>query len=248
MSLQGKIAIVTGSGRGIGAASAIHLARGGAKIVLNYLSKREPAEEVRQSIIAAGGEAIVVQADVTTEEGAGRLARTALDAYGTIDVLVCNAGPLFRGIPLEKMSWEDFSTNVDKDVRAAFFSTRAVLDTMIGKHYGRIIYIGSKSARMPTPGLAHHGASRAAVSAFARSVALEMAPKGITANVVAPGLVETDRTKGAPERIGKMAAMTPLQRIARPDDVARAVVFFASDEEGFYTGVSFPVDGGLAMY
>ncbi|WP_240378151.1 SDR family NAD(P)-dependent oxidoreductase [Bacillus piscicola] len=247
MSIQGRVAIVTGSGRGIGAASAVHLAKQGAKIVLNYLNNREAVEEIQQKIDNQGGESIIVQADVMTEKGADSLAQAALDNYGSIDILVCNAGPLFQPIPLEKMTWNDLSDNLNQDMKAAFFITKTALKTMTDNHFGRIIYIGSGSSKKPTPGLTHHGSSRAALASFAMYVAKEMSSKSITANVVAPGMVKTDRTMHSPGMMEKMASFTPVQRIATPNDVARAIGFFANDEEGFYTGVYFPVDGGLSM-
>lgn len=245
-SLNGKVAIVTGSGRGIGAATALELASGGADIVVNYRSDAQSAERVRQRIHELGGRAVTVHADVSTAEGAAALNTAAHDEFGRVDILVGNAGPLFRPIPVTDMSWDDLSQIVDTDLRCAFHSTAAVLPSMIEHEYGRLVYIGSGSAAHPTPGLAHHGAARAAVTAYARSVAAETGMYGVTANVVAPGMVQTDRTAGS-GFVDRVASMTPAGRIATPEDVARAVRFFVSDEEGFYTGVTFPVDGGLGM-
>lgn len=244
-SLQGLSAIVTGSGRGIGAATAIELAGRGARLVLNYLHNAEAAEGVCRQITAAGGAAVVRQADAATQAGADTLADAALSAYGGIDILVSNAGPLFRPIPIIEMTWEDLGGNLDADMKCAFFSTKAVLPTMIERGRGRIIYIGSASSRRPTPGVAHHGSSRAAIATFAQYVAVEMGRHGITANVVAPGMVQTDRTAGLGEITTHIGAMAPVGRIATPEDVARAVAFFAGDAEGFYTNGYFPVDGGV---
>jgi 3-oxoacyl-[acyl-carrier protein] reductase len=247
MSLQNKVAIVTGSGRGIGAACAKFLAKEGAKVVLNYYRNRESAEATQAAIESAGGVAIVVQADVMTEAGAKSLAQSAMERYGSIDILVSNAGPVFGAIPLEQLTWEAFSDILNRDMQAAFFSTKAVLDTMVQNRYGRIVYIGSESSARPTPGFAHHGSARAALSTFARYVAKEMGLKGITANVVSPGMVDTDRTKQHTEFIQRVSRFTPVGRIATPEDVAKAVSFFASDESGFYTGTYFEVDGGLHL-
>ncbi len=247
MSLQDKVAIVTGSGRGIGAACAAHLASQGAKVVLNYYQNQEPAQALLRTIEASGGTATVVQADVMSEEGANLLASVALQTYGSIDILVSNAGPLFQAIPLEQLSWTAFSDILNRDMQAAFFSTKAVLASMIENRFGRIIYIGSASGVHPTPGLSHHGAARAALAAFAKYVAKEMGPKGITANVVAPGMVETDRTKQLSKLKQQISTFTPVGKVATPQDVARAVGFFAADNAGFYTGTYFPVDGGLHL-
>src|SRR5699024_2304732 len=145
------------------------------------------------------------------------------------------------------MTWEEFGGTVEQDIRSAFFSTKAVLPAMIDQRHGRIVYIGSMSAVHTTPGVAHHGAGRAAITAFARYVATEAGSHGITANVVAPGMVRTDRTAAAGETLDKVAAATPVGRVATPADVARAVRYFAADADGFVTGSTLPVDGGLGM-
>lgn len=245
--LRGRNAIVTGSGRGIGAAIATHLAARGANVIVNYLNNEDAALTVRDAIRAGGGRPEVVQADAGTSEGAGSLVTAAQETFGRVDILVSNAGPLFRPIPLMEMTWDDFGGLIDADLGSAFNSTQAVLPTMIENGFGRIIYIGSASARHPSPGLAHHGSARAALRSFATYVAKETAQHGITANVVSPGMVLTDRTAAAAEQVAAMGSHTPVGRIAEPDDVARAVGFFAADSVGFYTGTDFPVDGGLTM-
>jgi len=244
--LTGKTAIVTGSGRGIGAAIARQLAADGAQVVINYVSDADAAGAVHDAVTQAGGSAIVVQADAGSEEGTARLAEAAIEAFGGIDILVSNAGPLFRPIPLTEMTWQDFGGLLEADARCAFHSTKAVLPTMIEQGHGRIVYIGSASSGHASPGLAHHGSARAAVTTFARYVAAETGRHGITANVVAPGMVRTDRTAAAGPMLERIGAMTPVGRVATPEDVARAVAFFAGDDAGFYTGTVFPVDGGLS--
>lgn len=245
--LSGRSAIVTGSGRGIGAGIVAHLAGLGAGVVVNFLHSEEAAKSVADGIRDSGGQAEVVQADAGTPEGARTLVRAAQEAFGRADILVSNAGPLFRPIPLTEMTWDDFGGLIRADLSSAFNATQAVLPTMIDNKFGRIVYIGSASAHHPSPGLAHHGSSRAALSSFAAYVAKEMAQHGITANVVSPGMVLTDRTAQATDQVALMGSHTPVGRIAEPDDVARAVGFFAADPVGFYTGTDFPVDGGLTM-
>lgn len=245
--LSGRSTIVTGSGRGIGAAIAAHLAGLGADVVVNYLHNEDAAVSAAAGIRDNGGQAEVVQADASTPEGARALVSAAQETFGRLDILVSNAGPLFRPIPLTEMSWDDFGGLVNADLASAFNATQAVLPTMMENKFGRIIYIGSASAHNPSPGLAHHGSSRAALSSFAMYVAKEMAQHGITANVVSPGMVLTDRTAPAADQVALMGSHTPVGRIAEPDDVARAVGFFAADSVGFYTGTDFPVDGGLTM-
>lgn len=245
--LAGKTAVVTGSGRGIGAAIAADLARAGARVVVNYLNNTEAAQSVAHGIRDSGGECTVVRADVTTADGAAALIHAARNAYGAVDVLVSNAGPLFRPIPLMQMTWEEFGGIVEQDLRSAFFTTQATLPDMIDRGYGRIVYIGSMSATRSTPGLAHHGAARAALTAFSRYVAAEAAHHGVTVNVVAPGMVRTDRTSAAGRMLETMGAATPAGRVATPQDVARAVRYFVCDPDGFTTGTTLPVDGGAHL-
>ncbi|WP_210123193.1 MULTISPECIES: SDR family oxidoreductase [unclassified Staphylococcus] len=247
MSIKNQVAVVTGSGRGVGAAIAINLAEKGVKVVLNYLNDEESVKEVQEKINEIGSDSIIVQSDVTTEEGANHIITESLKAFGTVDILVNNAGPLFKPMPIEDMTWEDMSRNLNEDMGAAFNMTKAVLDTMKQNHYGRIIYIGSLSSEKPSNSVAHHGSSRAAISTFAKYVAVEMSKHGITSNVVGPGMIETDRTKMQTKIIERLAEMTPAKRIAKPSDVARAVSFFANDDEGFYTGHEFPVSGGYHL-
>jgi len=247
MSIKNQVAIVTGSGRGVGAATALNLAQQGVKIVINYLNNLESAQKVQAQINELGTESIIVQADVTAQEGAEHIVQETLNAFGTVDILVNNAGPLFRPISIEDMTWEDMSKNLNEDMGAAFNMTKAVLETMKQNHYGRIIYIGSLSSHKPSNYVAHHGSSRAAITTFAQYVALEMSEHGITSNVVGPGMIETDRTSTQAKIIQQLAEMTPAGRIAKPADVARVVSFFANDDEGFFTGHVFPVSGGFHL-
>lgn len=245
-SLKSRTAIVTGSGRGIGAAVAIDLASAGANVVINYLSNEEAAQAVRKKIEDAGGSALVVQADVSTAEGADALVAATEKEFGGVDILVSNAGPLFRPVPLTEMTWDEFGGTIDQDVRCAFFTTKAVMQGMTERGYGRIVYIGSMSADHPTGGLSHHGAARAALTTFARYVAVETGGSGVTANVVAPGIVRTDRTTSLGEYLDMVGKSAPAGRVATPDDVARAVRHFAGDPDGFVTGAVFPVNGGMS--
>ncbi|WP_210137081.1 SDR family oxidoreductase [Staphylococcus sp. GDH8C109P] len=247
MSINNQVAIVTGSGRGLGAAIAINLAEKGVNIVLNYLNDEKSVEGVQEKIKDLGSNAIIVQADVTTIDGSQRVVNEALKSFGTVDILVNNAGPLFRPMSIEDMTWEDMSKNLNEDMGAAFNMTKAVLGTMKQNHYGRIIYIGSLSSEKPSNNVAHHGSSRAAISTFSKYVALEMSEYGITSNVVGPGMIETDRTKSQTKIIKSIAEITPAKRIAKPEDVVRAVNFFVNDDDSFYTGHYFPVSGGLHL-
>jgi 3-oxoacyl-[acyl-carrier protein] reductase len=247
MSIKNQVAIVTGSGRGVGAATALNLAQQGVKLVINYLNNLESAQKVQEQINNLGTESIIVQGDVTTQEGAEHIVQEALNAFGTVDILVNNAGPLFKPISIEDMTWEDMAKNLNEDMGASFNMTKAVLETMKQHHYGRIIFIGSLSSEKPSNNVAHHGSSRAAVTTFAKYLALEMSKYGITSNVVGPGMIETDRTSKQAKIIQQLSEMTPAGRIAKPKDVARAVSYFVNDEEGFFTGHVFPVSGGFHL-
>lgn len=247
-SLQGKVAIVTGGGRGIGAATAKLLASRGAKVVVNYFSNSESAEGVVSEIKAAGGDAIALQADVRDAAQISKLVEGATSTYGRIDILVSNANMSFAMKPFVAMSWEEFSEKLNDEMKAAFETTKAVVPTMIEQKYGRIIYISSGLGKNPGPNFIAHGTAKGALDSFSRYIAQELGQHGITANVVAPGLTETDATAHQPAEGKKyMAALTPLQRIAQPEDIASVVAFFASDESGFMTGTYAPVNGGKEM-
>jgi len=247
-SLQGKVAIVTGGGRGIGAATAKLLAARGAKVVVNYFSNSASAEGVVSAIQAAGGEAIALQADVRDAAQVGKLVEGTKSAFGRIDILVSNANMNFAMKPFTAMSWDEFSQKLNDEMKAAFETTKAVVPTMIEQKYGRIIYISSGLGKNPSPNFIAHGTSKGALDSFSRYIAQELGPQGITANVVAPGLTETDATAHQPAEGKKfMASLTPLKRIAEPEDIASAVAFFASDDSKFMTGTYAPVNGGMEM-
>lgn len=252
MSLDGKVAIVTGAGRGIGAASAQLLAARGAQVIVNYLRNAQAVEQVVHEIEAAGGTAHAIQADVLVDADVARLVAETRERYGRIDILVCNANVHWVQKPFLELTWDDFAGHVDAELKASYIITQAVLPTMIEQHYGRLIYISSGVAKRPPPmvgpGTVAHGAAKAALVAFTKYIAQEFGPHGITANTVAPGLVETDASASVVARFGQGAAAgVPLGRVAQPNDVAGAVAFFASDDSGFMTGTYAPVNGGAAM-
>lgn len=249
MTFKGKVALVAGGGRGIGAATATLVAARGAQVIVNYLQDAAAAERVVAQIHAQGGQALAVQADVRDQQQAERLVQAARNAYGRLDILVNSTAASGVIKPFAQMTWNEFDAGITRELQAAFVLTKAVVPTMEQQRYGRIVYLASGLARAPSLGGAISiGTAKAGLVAFAKYIAKEYGPAGITANVVSPGMVETDLSTRIPvEQRQRLAAITPLGRIAQPEDIARVIAFFASDDSGFMTGTYAPVNGGLAM-
>jgi 3-oxoacyl-[acyl-carrier protein] reductase len=246
--MNGKVAIVTGGAKGIGAATARLLAQRGAAVVVNYLQSAEAASQVVGEIERAGGRAIAIQADVRDQAQAEQLVAATVKAFGRVDIMVNNAAMSFVKKSFADMTWDEFAGKYNDEMKAAFHMTHAVLPHMRDQKSGRIIYVSSGLGKNPGPEFIAHGTSKGALNTFAKYIAQELGPLGITVNVVSPGLVETERTAGQPAAFKqRMTAMTPLQRIATPEDVAGAIAFFASDDSRFITGDNVPVNGGSAM-
>lgn len=245
--LSEKIAIVTGGSRGIGRGIALELGKRGATVIVNYQRNAEAAEEVVAAIAAAGGAALAVQADVSLEDDANRLIKTAADTYGKIDILVNNAGTT-RDNLIMRMSADDFDTVIETNLRSTWLCSKAVVRDMMRKRYGRIINITSISGIMGNGGQTNYSASKAGIIGLTKALAREVASRGITVNAVAPGFVATDLTATLPEDIAKkINENIPLGRWATIEDVALATAFLASDEAAYITGHTLNVDGGLAM-
>ena len=246
-TLAGKVAVVTGSSRGIGRAIALELARQGCIVVVNYAANAALAEEVVALIAREGGEACAVRADVTLGPQAQALVDAAVAAYGTVDILVNNAG-ITRDTLLVRMSEEDWDAVLDTNLKGAFHCVKAVQRVMLRKRYGRIISIGSITGLVGNAGQANYAAAKAGLVGFTKALAKELGSRNITVNLVAPGFIQTDLTaKLGPEIMGKALAQVPLERIGKPEDVAAAVAFLASDAAAYITGHVLQVDGGLAM-
>ena len=247
--LTGKVALVTGGSRGIGAATASVLAERGFRVVVNYHASAPQAEEVVAAISAAGGEAMAIQADVTAPGDVVRMVGDIDQRWGGVDVLVHNALMPFDITSFAELTWEQLGGKLDRELRAAFLMTKAVVPGMVSRGYGRMVFISTGLSRHPRDGMITLGTAKAALDQFVRYIALELAPHGITANLVAPGTVEGTAMAGhlTPEQLHKLAAATPMGRLVRPDDVARTVAFFASDDSGFTTGHYIPLNGGVSM-
>jgi 3-oxoacyl-[acyl-carrier protein] reductase len=248
MLMKEKVALVTGGSRGIGAATAKLLARHGAAVAVNYFRSAKAARKVVSEIVAAGGTALAVRADVRNMNQVEAMARTAAAKLGPIDTLVLNASISFPVVPFLKFPWEDFQAKLLGEMKAAFFCCKAVVPSMVERKNGCIIGISSGLSRVPGEGFCAHSTAKSGLDAFLKSLALELGPKGIRVNVVAPGLTQTDSTAFLSQKEKDASAqMTPLKRIGLPEDVAGAVLFLASGEARFISGTYLPVSGGIHM-
>ncbi len=248
MLLEGKVAIVTGGSRGIGRAIAEDLAKNGAKIVVNYNSNADAANEAVAAIQALGSEAIAVQADVSDFEQAQALGKSTIETFGQIDILVNNAGTTKDTLlmTMKEAQWDDV---MDINLKSAFNMSKAVARPMIRKkNGGRIINISSVSGLIGLPGQSNYSASKAGMIGFSKALAKELGGRAITVNCIAPGFVPTDLTSILEEeRVKWITESTPLGRMGKPEEIAYAVTFLASDHAAFITGETLRVDGGIAM-
>ena len=247
MLLDGKTALVTGASRGIGRAIALCLAAEGARVAINYAGNVRAAEEVKTAIEAAGGTAILCQADIADSAAVEAMVANVVKEFGTIDILVNNAG-ITRDTLLMRMKDEDFAKVLDTNLKGVFYCTKAVSKLMMKKRSGRIVNMASVVGLVGNAGQTNYAAAKAGVIGFSKSAAKELASRGITVNVVAPGFIGTDMTAGLPESVKeKMLTDIPLGRMGEPEDVASAVLFLASDQASYITGQVVNVDGGMVM-
>ncbi|MDP5338768.1 MAG: 3-oxoacyl-[acyl-carrier-protein] reductase [Nodularia sp. (in: cyanobacteria)] len=244
--LQGQVAIVTGASRGIGRAIALELATQGATIIVNYANSSGAAESVVADITAAGGQAIALQADVSKAEQVDTLISTVMEKFKRIDIFVNNAG-ITRDTLLLRMKPEDWQAVIDLNLTGVFLCTRAVSKIMLKQRSGRIINIASVAGQMGNPGQANYSAAKAGVIGFTKTVAKELASRGITVNAVAPGFIATDMTSNL-SNTEDILKYIPLGRYGQPEEVAGMVRFLAADPAAAYiTGQVFNVDGGMVM-
>ncbi|CAA7602727.1 3-oxoacyl-[acyl-carrier-protein] reductase/L-xylulose reductase [Acididesulfobacillus acetoxydans] len=247
MLLNESVAIVTGAARGLGRAIALELAAGGAQVVVNYAGSEAKALQVVHEIEAAGGRGMAVQADVSLAGDVDRLVKTAQDACGKVDILVNNAG-IARDNLILRMKEGDWDAVLATNLKGVFLCTKAVAKGMLKRRAGVIVNIASVVGISGNAGQANYAAAKAGVIGLTKSVAKELAPRGIRVNAVAPGYILTDMTDILPDEVKNGIAQTiPLGRVGEPRDVAKAVAFLASPDAAYITGQTLCVDGGMEM-
>ena len=242
---KGQVALITGASRGIGRAIAISLAKEGANVVVNYASSSAAAEEVVAEITQGGGSAIALQADVSKADQVDALVNATMEKWHRLDILVNNAG-ITRDTLLLRMKPEDWQAVIDLNLTGVFLCTRAASKIMLKQKSGRIINITSVSGLMGNPGQANYSAAKAGVIGFTKTIAKELASRGITVNAVAPGFINTDMTNDVKSE--EILKFIPLGRFGQPEEVAGMVRFLAADSAASYiTGQVLNVDGGMVM-
>jgi 3-oxoacyl-[acyl-carrier protein] reductase len=246
MSLEGRTALITGGGRGIGRATAVRLARDGAQIAINFKGNAEAADEAKRLVEKGGGKATLIQGDVSVDAEAEAVVKGALAfGGGRLDILVNNAG-ITRDNLLVRMSAEDWDAVVDLNLRGAFLVTKAAMRPMMKQRSGRIVNVSSVAGVAGNAGQANYASAKAGLIGFTKTVAREMAVRNITCNAVAPGFVPTDLTSALLKQMeDTILKQIPLGRFGTVDDVANAIAFLASDEASYITGQVLVVDGGM---
>jgi 3-oxoacyl-[acyl-carrier protein] reductase len=246
--LAGKTAVVTGASKGIGAGIAKAFGKEGANVVVNYARGKEDAEKVAAAIEKAGGKAVTVQADVSKQADVDRLFEVAKKTFGTVDVLVNNAG-VYEFAPIDQITEASYRRMFDLNVLGTVLSTQAAVKSMNGS--GSIINVSSVVSLTPPPGGSIYSATKGAVDVITRTLALELGPRKIRVNSLSPGLVETEGTRAAGASEGEFknvaVARTPLGRVGAVEDVAKVAVFLASEDSGWITGEVLPVGGGARL-
>ena len=246
MNLSNRVAIVTGSGRGIGRAIALKLAEVGATVIVNDIGEASPVDSVAEEIKAMGGQSLAVLADVSQSQDVDGMVKTTINTFGKIDILVNNAG-ITRDQLVMRMSDEEWDKVLSVNLRSVFLCARAVLRHMIKQRWGRIISIASIVGLVGNPGQANYASAKAGIIGLTRTIAKEVAARGITANAIAPGFIDTEMTQRLEEDWKQqIKRQIPLGYFGSPRDVAEAVAFLASEEARYITGQVLSVDGGMA--
>ncbi len=247
MKFAGKTAVVTGGSRGLGRAVCLELAKGGANVVFCYAGNEAAAKETTAACEALGAKALAVQCDVAKADEVKALMDAAVKEFGRIDILVNNAGITRDGL-LMMMKEEDFDAVIAANLKGTFLCMKAVSRIMMKQRYGRIVNLSSVVGLRGNAGQVNYAASKAGVVGMTKSLAKELASRGVTVNAVAPGFIATDMTAAMTDAAKEATlASIPLQRLGAPEDVAHAVAFLASDEAAYVTGQVLCVDGGMAM-
>jgi 3-oxoacyl-[acyl-carrier protein] reductase len=246
--MRRRVVLVTGASRGIGAATARLFGERRASVAVNYLRDERGARAVSEDVRASGGRSILARADVRDQGQVDAMVAEVAHSLGPIDTLVVNASIDSPVRPFVEYGWADFQAKVNGEMAAAFFCCKAVVGPMIARGEGTIIAISSELTRSPGEGFSAYAAAKAGLEGLMRTLAFELGPKGVRVNVVAPGLTETEANASIPAAEKEaMARLAPLRRLARPEDVAGAVVMLASDPARFLTGLYVPVSGGTVM-
>ena len=244
---EGRVAVVTGGGRGIGRAVAVRLANEGANVAISYRSNDVAAEEVAEEVRAAGVQCEIFKGDVASPEDVDALFKGVGEAFGPVEILVNNAG-LTRDNLMMRMKESEFDEVLDTNLKGTYLCTRAALRPMIRARWGRIVNVSSVVGLVGNAGQANYAASKAGIIGFTKSVAREVAQRGITANVVAPGYVETELTSSLSEEVkDQIRDQVPAGRFAEAEEVAEVVAFLAGEGAGYITGQTVAVDGGMTM-
>lgn len=247
MTLTGKVALVTGGSRGIGRAIALTLAEHGADVAINYAGNTAAAEEVKTAIEGMGRKALLVQGSVADTDGVQAIVNQVVKELGRLDILINNAGITRDGL-LMRMKEADWDAVLETNLKGVYNCSKAVMRTMMKQKSGRIVNMASVVGEMGNAGQANYAAAKAGVIGFTKSLAKEVASRGITVNAVAPGFIATDMTSVlTDEQKAEMARTIPLGRAGQPQDVANAVLFLVSEEAAYITGQVLNVDGGMVM-
>jgi 3-oxoacyl-[acyl-carrier protein] reductase len=247
MSLEGKIALVTGGSRGIGRAVSLRLAQMGCTVAVNYVSRPDAAEETVSAIAENGGNALTIQFDVADVDAISRGIKELTGSCGAPDILVNNAGITRDGL-MARMKEADWDLVLDTNLKGAFLCSKAVMRGMMKKRWGRIINISSVIGFLGNGGQVNYAAAKAGMIGMTKAMARELAPRKVTVNSVAPGYIVTDMTSELPEDIQEMIkAQIPLGSLGQPEDVAACVAFLASEESAYLTGQTLHVNGGMYM-